>query len=152
MSGATHTQIPIRQRLRRDQRRAKTIALAAVTAFTAMLVALLLALDGGNAPTTDDNRPAVQAKDSSIPQSREPGVRFDGGPEEGTVDVSSSQLLVTQNRAFPGLASVANAAQADGRPFDGGPEEGTRGVLSTEAEPSTRYDGGPEEGSRGPGH
>ena len=109
MSGATHTQIPIRQRLRRDQRRARTIALAAVTAFTAMLVALLLALDGGDPPTTDDNRPAVQAKEPSTPQSREPGVRFDGGPEEGTRGVLSAE-------AGPSTR------------YDGGPEEGSRGI------------------------
>jgi hypothetical protein len=38
MSGVTHTQTPIRQRLQRDERRAKIIALCIVTTFTALLI------------------------------------------------------------------------------------------------------------------
>jgi hypothetical protein len=100
-----------------------------------------------------------------------PGTRYDGGPEEGTADVSTSQPRVTQSQAFPGLAHEANAAQADERRYDGGPEEGTADVsasqprvtesrafpgLASEAKSAQadepRYDGGPEEGTRGSGH
>jgi hypothetical protein len=81
MSGLTHPQTPIKQMLLRDQRRAKIVALAAVTAFTALLVSLILVLEGGNSPTADTDGPAVQ---STQQPSAQPGVRYDGGPEEGT--------------------------------------------------------------------
>jgi hypothetical protein len=155
MSGATHTQIPIKQRLLHDRRQAKVIALAAVTASAAMLVALVLAL-GGDSRTTDTTSPAVQVTEPSASQSGEPGIRYDGGPEEGTANVSASRPRVTESRAFPGLAGQATGARADGLRYDGGPEEGMHGVLSSDSPsntlPGTRYDGGPEEGSRGSGH
>jgi hypothetical protein len=56
-----------------------------------------------------------------------PGTRYDGGPEEGSADVSASQPRVTQSQAFPGLAREATGTQADGHRYDGGPEEGSRG-------------------------
>jgi hypothetical protein len=56
-----------------------------------------------------------------------PGTRHDGGPEEGSADVSAPQPQPTQSQAFPGLASQATAAQADQPRHDGGPEEGTSG-------------------------
>ena len=58
------------------------------------------------------------------------GVRFDGGPEEGTTGVRPATLPVAR--------------------YDGGPEEGASGPLfATEAGAALngRYDGGPEEGS-----
>ena len=74
------------------------------------------------------------------------GVRYDGGPEEGTAGVSS--------------LNVAPAAIASGPVrYDGGPNEGTAGVSSLSSAPEapivsrggpmgvTRYDGGPNEGS-----
>jgi hypothetical protein len=60
MSGVTHSQIPIRERLLRDQRRAKIIALVAVTIFTALLVALILVL-AGDSPTSGGEESAPQA-------------------------------------------------------------------------------------------
>jgi hypothetical protein len=97
MSGVTHSQIPIRQRLRRDQRRAKIIALVAVSIFTALLVALILVLAGDDSPTSGAERSAPQAtRQPSAPQvgpypsaaslsrNLRPGTRYDGGPEEGT--------------------------------------------------------------------
>jgi hypothetical protein len=123
--------------LLRDQRRAKIIALAAVTAFTALLVTLILVLDGGDSPTAGTEAPEVQGSRQPTAQ---PGVRYDGGPEEGTRGV------------VPDLRA--------GVRHDGGPEEGSRGrfiapsrgSLSVPPFPETRYDGGPEEGSRGSGH
>jgi hypothetical protein len=93
MSGVTHSQIPIKQRLRRDQRRAKIIALVAVSIFTALLVALMLVLAGDDSPTSGTEESAPQATHQpSAPQvgpdpaadSLSPGTRYDGGPEEGT--------------------------------------------------------------------
>jgi hypothetical protein len=56
-----------------------------------------------------------------------PGVRFDGGPEEGTRGATTVQPPLSR--------------------YDGGPEEGTRGIVAAQA-PGQRYDGGPEEGTR----
>lgn len=56
-----------------------------------------------------------------------PGVRFDGGPEEGTRGATTVQPPLSR--------------------YDGGPEEGTRGIVAAQA-PGLRYDGGPEEGTR----
>jgi hypothetical protein len=139
MSGATHPQIPIKHQLLRDQRRAKLIALAAVIVLGALLVALILVLDGGNAPTADTDRPAVQATKQPNLQ---PGVRYDGGPDEGTA-------ALTQ-RSAPATFDPNSIKNPPGQRYDGGPEEGTRGIVSAQP-PSTRYDGGPEEGSRGSG-
>jgi hypothetical protein len=56
-----------------------------------------------------------------------PGTRYDGGPEEGSRGIVSTQPRVSQDQAFPGLAREATDAQPDVRRFDGGPEEGSRG-------------------------
>ena len=144
MSGATHVQSPVRQQLLREQRRARIIALAAVTVVTAGLVALVLALNGGDQPARDTNSSSLQAEQPSIPQTQEPGVRYDGGPEEGTA-------ALTQ-RSAPATFDPNSIKEAPGVRYDGGPEEGTRGVTTSESVPDARYDGGPEEGSRGIGH
>jgi hypothetical protein len=131
MSGVTHTQIPIKQRLRRDQRRAKLIALVAVSIFTALLVALMLVLAGDDYPTSGTEASAPQA----------------------THRPSAAQV-----GRYPSAASVSPNLRPGTR-YDGGPEEGTRGrfIAPTEGSlsdppfPDTRYDGGPEEGTRGPG-
>jgi hypothetical protein len=95
---------------------------------------------------TDDDRdtsasPATQA---SAPNSTG-GVRYDGGPEEGTA-------ALTQ-RSAPATFDPNSIKESPGVRYDGGPEEGTRGALSSSAASSTapnaRYDGGPEEGTRG---
>jgi hypothetical protein len=66
------------------------------------------------------------------------GIRYDGGPEEGTRGA---------------LGSNPAPSSAPGTRYDGGPEEGTRGALGSNPAPSSapgiRYDGGPEEGTRG---
>jgi hypothetical protein len=143
MSGATHPQIPIKQVLLRDQRRAKIIALAAVTILASLLVALVLVLDGGDAPTADTDSPAVQAtQQPSAPSSVQPGTRYDGGPEEGTAALT--------RRSAPATFDPNSIKNPPGQRYDGGPEEGTRGIVAAQP-PSARYDGGPEEGSRGSG-
>jgi hypothetical protein len=121
MSGATLPKPSIKQQLHRDQRRARIVALAAVAVLAALLVALVLALGGGDAHTADTLESAVGATQQpsaaqlpahpspeSVPPSPQPGIRYDGGPEEGSRGTSS------------------DLAPNPGRP-DGGPEEGTRG-------------------------
>jgi hypothetical protein len=98
----------------------------------ALLAVAMIALVGLTAAVvilaTDDD-PGTSA--SSATQVRAPSqagsTGYEGGPDEGTADVSGSQSRVTQSQAFPGLAGQANGAHADGRRFDGGPDEGTRG-------------------------
>jgi hypothetical protein len=124
MSGVTHTHTPIEQVLLRDQRRAKIIAAAAVTALAALLVTLVLVLDGGNSPTVDTQQPAAQ-------EAQEP---------------SAQQL-----GAYPSAAVVPPSMQPGTR-YDGGPEEGTRGIGGSSTANPGRPDGGPEEGTVGPGH
>jgi hypothetical protein len=115
MSGVTHTQTPVRQMLVRDQRRAKRVALASVTAFAALVVALVLFLGGGG----DSQAPSIaQPAEPAAYGSFNPatgasrlqppaGVRYDGGPEEGTAAIARSS--------------------APAQRYDGGPDEGTRG-------------------------
>jgi hypothetical protein len=62
-----------------------------------------------------------------------PGIRFDGGPDEGT-------------RGAITLPHDSVGRTPDIR-FDGGPDEGTRGITAPAT--GTRFDGGPDEGSRG---
>jgi hypothetical protein len=139
MSGVTHPQISIKEVLVRDQRRAKIIAAAVATAITALLATLVLVLDGGTGPTAASEQQAAQA-----PQGRgvPAGIRYDGGPEEGSHAVRS-QLPA-------------------GLRYDGGPEEGTAALTrrsapatfdpnSIKEAPGIRYDGGPEEGTSGAG-
>jgi hypothetical protein len=118
MSGATHTQIPVRQQLLRDDRRARLIALAVVAAVAALAVTLILILAGDDPPSADPaqstQQPAVQQVGSypspeNVPESLRPGTRYDGGPEEGTRGSTSFQVLQGAER------------------YDGGPQEGTRG-------------------------
>jgi hypothetical protein len=131
MSGVTHSQIPINQRLRRDQRRAKIIALVAVSVFTALLVALILVLAGDDSPTSGTAASAPRA------------THRPSAPQVGP---------------YPSAASFSPNLPPGTR-YDGGPEAGTRGrfiapadgSLSVPPFPDTRYDGGPEEGTRGPG-
>ena len=124
------------------------IAMIAVVGLTVAVV--ILANDDVSGPSA--SKPVESVSSGGVAaehplQSTLEAPRFDGGPEEGTADVSASQPRVTQNQAFPGLAHEANGAQADERRYDGGPEEGTRDLNTTPA-PVLRFDGGPEEGTR----
>jgi uncharacterized membrane protein len=108
MSGITHSHTPIKQRLLRDQRRAKIAALAAVALLTAAIVALVLALDAGDSATSVEKHAA------------QPGVRYEGGPEEGTAALTERSPVATFDPN-----SIKNPP---GQRYDGGPEEGTRGA------------------------
>ena len=141
MSGATYSPIPIKQRLLRDQRRAKIIALAGVTAFSAMLVALVLVLDGGDPPTTATDRPAGPAQRADHHAgagARRPLRRRPRGGQPRPVDHVQQRLFerpalpgrplrrrprrgqrrrlaipwkVSEGQAFPGLAEQAEGAR-----------------------------------------
>jgi hypothetical protein len=58
-------------------------------------------------------------------QSVAPGARYDGGPEEGSPDVTPAKPCPAQAQAFPGLSREAQPPA--GTRYDNGPEEGTRG-------------------------
>jgi hypothetical protein len=104
------------------------IAMIALVGLTVAVVILATNDPGG----TD----ASSAAPVSAPAEAAPGIRYDGGPEEGT----------------RGLAP-RNSTPSAGTRYDGGPEEGSRGVRPSSAATSPpagiRYDGGPEEGTIG---
>ncbi len=113
------------------------VAMIAVVGLTAAVV--ILANDSNEVSSTSSARPIESINygsgyvnpstgyPSATIRPDSPGTRYDGGPEEGSADVSASQPRLTQSQAFPGLAREATAAQADGHRYDGGPEEGSRG-------------------------
>jgi hypothetical protein len=115
------------------------VAMIAVVGLTAAVVILATDDDPGTSagPATQASAPSPagtirydggpEEGSRGIVPARQPGVRYDGGPEEGTRGSVSAQPLVTQDRAFPGLAREATGGQPDGRRYDGGPEEGSRG-------------------------
>jgi hypothetical protein len=114
MAGATYSATPVREQIRRVDRRAKRIALAAVFTVAALLVVLVLALGGDDAQTAgvQPSAPHVESSAPDVTPRAAPGVRYDGGPDEGTRGPQA------------GSSSVQTA---QGIRYDGGPEEGTRG-------------------------
>jgi hypothetical protein len=103
----------------------------ALLAFVALAVvgiavtAVILTNNNDNG-TTDAN----VASRGPAPAQTTQGLRYDGGPEEGTRGITQSPQPGTR--------------------YDGGPEEGTAAIAASTPAPSTagqRYDGGPEEGS-----
>jgi hypothetical protein len=98
MSGITHTQSQAVRSPRSTRLRTAAVVAAVVAAFA--LAAVLALAIGEDAPTREAAAPA--AVESTI--SSQPGIRYDGGPEEGTWRVAP------------------NAER-----YDGGPSEGTRG-------------------------
>ena len=94
-------------------------ALVAIVALAATVVIL----------ANDDENTKVSAQPQAA-QQQAPGVRFDGGPDEGTRGISTGAALPAGTR------------------FDGGPDEGTRGPQSywQQAEARTSYQPTPNEG------
>jgi len=80
------------------------LAMGALVALTAAVV--ILANDENTVDTASKATPAVQAQAQT-----QPGIRFDGGPDEGTRGLSAQRQLPAGVR------------------FDGGPDEGTRGPV-----------------------
>ncbi len=98
MPGITHTHVQAVH----GARLRTAAAVAALVAAFALAGVLALASSGGDRPSP--SQPSVSSESSLTA----PGVRYDGGPEEGSRGLGD---LVAPN---------------PGRP-DGGPEEGTRG-------------------------
>ena len=99
----------------------------------AVLALIAAAAIGFFALSVDDE--ATQTPTTAVSEAA-PGVRYDGGPEEGS-------------------RGLVRADAPAGVRYDGGPEEGMH-ALSDSSTVSTppaglRFDGGPEEGSRGLG-
>ena len=131
----------------------------------ALLATAMIAVAGLSAAvailaTNDDRDTSAGTATQVSPPGPAGDTRYDGGPEEGTANVSSSPPRVTSERSFPGLAHEASGAQAGGQRYDGGPEEGTAALTQRSAPatfdpnsikqpPGVRYDGGPEEGTSG---
>jgi hypothetical protein len=80
------------------------VAMIAIVGLTAAVV--ILAINDGGSSSLSSAAPV------STPAAEAPGVRFDGGPEEGT----------------RGIRASSPASPPAGIRFDGGPEEGTRGL------------------------
>jgi hypothetical protein len=70
--------------------------------------------DGGSNylnPSTGDPTVPFRQLDHP-PQSRIDGARYDGGPNEGSADVTPAQPKATQDRAFPGPAGAVTGDHA----------------------------------------
>jgi hypothetical protein len=126
-----HPQVVLRSRY--VQLRA-LLALAAITVLclTAAVVILAIEDDGlDSAPIATSPTVTAPAPYDTVPVA--PGLRYDGGPDEGTRGLHAQPI--------PGNTR-----------YDGGPDEGTRGLHAQPLPGDMRYDGGPEEGTRGAGH
>jgi hypothetical protein len=107
----------------------------------------------------DEDRAASVSTATPVVVQPNSGERYDGGPEEGTRDISSAHAPVSRYDGGPeeGTRDISPAPAPVSR-YDGGPEEGTAARAqnpapdSSDGSPGTRYDGGPEEGTTGPGH
>jgi hypothetical protein len=128
----THPQVVLRSRY--TQVRA-LLALAAITVVSLAVAVVILAVndDDGADLARITTAPVVTAPVSTDTATVTPGLRYDGGPDEGS------------------RGPHAVAPPMDTR-FDGGPDEGTRGPRPEPMPAGTRSDGGPEEGTRGAGH
>jgi hypothetical protein len=102
MSAVAQHQAPATRKPARDPRRIRIVAQVTVTGLVALLVALGAILGGSDSPADRSNVSEIGATGPFG------GVRYDGGPEEGS----------------RGSFSISTAPRV--RP-DGGPEEGTRG-------------------------
>jgi hypothetical protein len=110
---AQHPAVVLRSHYR-QLRALLAVALIAVVALTAAVV--ILATDGEQVSSTSTATPAA----APLPQQQPLGVRYDGGPEEGTA-------ALTQ-RSAPAAFDANSIKEAPGVRYDGGPEEGSRGI------------------------
>jgi hypothetical protein len=85
-----------------------TVAAAAAVAAVAVAVVLLLAAGGERASAPNQHGPAAQTLNPAA------GIRYDGGPDEGTRGVVPARAVVP----------------AQGTRYDGGPEEGTADLAA----------------------
>jgi hypothetical protein len=93
------------------------ITTIAVVALTSAVV--ILAADGDEVTGTSSARPSAPPVSQAV-QGPAPGIRYDGGPDEGTRGIARAHSPSTR--------------------YDGGPDEGTRGIVSDQT-PGTDYNG-----------
>jgi hypothetical protein len=84
------------------------VTAAAAFAVAAVVVVLLLAGGGERVSTPNQHGPAAQTLNPAG------GIRYDGGPDEGTRGVAPARAVVP----------------AQGTRYDGGPEEGTADLAA----------------------
>jgi hypothetical protein len=80
------------------------VAMVAVVGLTIAVVIL----------ATDDDAVTGSGSTTLVAPAPNGSTRYDGGPNEGSADVTPAQPKVTQQQAFPGLANQAREAQAGG--------------------------------------
>ena len=117
MSATTESQLTVPQQLVHVNRRARVIAILLVTVAASLLVLAVLALNGDFSAGSDEPPAAVSAAGAV---NLAPGVRYDGGPDEGTRGASPPAVVTTAD------ALDRNLVESSSR-YDGGPDEGTRG-------------------------
>ncbi len=123
-----HPQVVLRSRY--EQLRA-LLVVAAITVVALIAAVVILAVNDDGADTASIvAAPAVTAPVAVDTATVTPGLRYDGGPDEGS------------------RGPQAVPPPADTR-FDGGPNEGTSGPRADPVPAGTRFDGGPDEGTRG---
>jgi hypothetical protein len=126
--------------------------LAAAAAIAGTAIVLFLVMSGDDQAT----QPTPAFPETPA------GVRYDGGPDEGTRGVvrsGSAPVVRYDGGPEEGGHGITHAGAASTPPpatrYDGGPEEGSRGTsagsVSSTVVAGVRFDGGPEEGSRGLG-
>jgi hypothetical protein len=105
-------------------------AIAAIAVGALMLVQMLTwmtveSLSGNNEGASQKATPTAEGLNKAD------GIRYDGGPDEGTRGIV---------RSTPSPAGSPPTTSSDGTRYDGGPEEGTRGIRhSTAASPAQVY-------------
>jgi hypothetical protein len=95
------------------------LAVATIAVVALAIAVVILAADGDEMNRTSSARPAP----ARVPQAVHgpaPGIRYDGGPDEGTRGIIRAHSPSTRH--------------------DGGPEEGTRGIVPDQTSGS-RYSG-----------
>jgi hypothetical protein len=147
-----HPQVVLRSRY--VQLRA-LLALAAITVLCLTAAVVVLAIeDDSSSPLATGTTVTAPAPYDTV--SVMPGVRYDGGPEEGIHSTTRVAATSTTTRYDGGPEEGSRGVHSDPMPagtrYDNGPDEGTRGVHSDPMPAGTRYDNGPDEGTRGPGH
>ena len=129
-----HPQVVLRSRY--EQLRA-FLAVAAITVVALIAAVVILAVDDSADTVPIASAPAVAGPVVTDTYTGTPGLRFDGGPEEGLGGTQVAPVVTETYTGVPGLR------------FDGGPEEGGGGTHVTPPA-GPRLDGGPDEGTTGP--
>jgi hypothetical protein len=127
-----HPLIAIRTRGGKPASPLQVLLIAAATLGAAVAIAFAIHHSGGTRASQHPavaakHAPATQAHTTSLPA----GVRYDGGPEEGT----RGSLQFARTPLPPGVR------------YDGGPEEGTRGPVqvahASPNPPAISFENGP---------